>query len=196
MRRTAFDIVAGLSLGLAAPALAEPSVLDKSHAHVTFTVDHLGFSKVAGQFREFDAEIDFDPDAVENTQLRFVIQAASIDTFWTKRDEHIRGSDFLDVENHPEIVFEATSVTPTGADTADVTGDLTIRGVTEEVNFEATLNKMGPSPFDATKTIAGFTVTGEIDRTAFGVTYAAPAVGTIIPVEIHLEMSPASGSAG
>lgn len=176
----------------AVPALAAPYVIDRSHAHVMFSVDHLGFSIVNGQFREFDAQIDFDPDAVEKTQVRFVIEAASVDTFWKARDEHVRSKDFFDVENHPQIVFESTRVRPTGGETAEITGNLTIRGVTREVTLDARLNKIGPSPFDPSRTIAGFAVTGEIDRTEFGITYAAPAVGAIIPIEVQLEMSPAA----
>jgi len=192
MRQTLLSMVSAGALALAAPALAEPYVLDKSHAHVKFSVDHLGFSETHGQFREFDAEIDFDPENVEAARVRFVIDAASVDTFWEARDEHIRGGDFFDVANHPEIVFESTSVEPTGADTAKIRGNLTLRGVTREVVLDAKLNKLGPSPFDPSKTVAGFRVSGEIDRTEFGMTYAAPAVGVIVPIEVHLEMSPAS----
>jgi len=194
--RTFSLIPAVAGLMLAAPAAAEPYVLDKSHAVISFTVDHLGFSQVHGVFEEFDAQIDFDPEAVEETQVRFTIKAASVNTFWPARDEHIRGEDFFHTAEYPDITFVSTSVEPQGDDSAIVTGDLTLRGVTREVQFEAELNKMGPSPFDETKTIAGFDVTGEIDRTEFGVDYAAPAVGTIIPVTISLEMSPASDSQG
>jgi len=192
MRRSLVVPAALAGLFLAIPAAAQPYVLDKSHAVISFTVDHLGFSDVKGVFQEFDAEIELDPDAVENSSVRFVIDAASVNTFWPKRDEHIRGEDFLNVDAYPNIVFESTEITPTGGDTADVRGNLTIRDMTREVTFEAELNKMGPSPFDPDKTIAGFTVAGEIDRTEFGVDYAAPAVGAVIPVTISLEMSPAS----
>jgi len=194
MRMTIMSATAAAALALAGPALAEPEpyVVDKSHAFVTFTVDHLGFSEVHGLFQEFEAEVMLDPDAVESSSVRFVIDAASVNTFWPKRDEHIRGGDFLAVEEYPDIVFESTAITPTGGETADVTGNLTIRDVTREVTFEAVLNKIGPSPFDPDQTIAGFTATGVIDRTAFGVDYAAPAVGAMIPVTIQLEMSPAS----
>ena len=171
-------------------AWSAPYVLDKSHAHVTFEVGHLGFSTVHGQFRKFDANIVFDPENVEATQVNFVIDAASVETFWEARDKHIRSKDFLDVANHPQISFVTTSVRPTGADTADVVGDLTMRGVTLPMTFQAKLNKLGPSPFNPNQTIAGFTVTGEIDRTKYGVNYAAPAVSTVIPVKIELEMSP------
>ena len=192
MRRSLVVPAALAGLFLAIPAAAQPYVLDKSHAVISFTVDHLGFSDVKGVFQEFDAEIELDPDAVENSSVRFVIDAASVNTFWPKRDEHIRGEDFLNVDAYPNIVFESTEITPTGGDTADVRGNLTIRDMTREVTFQAELNKMGPSPFDPDKTIAGFTVAGEIDRTEFGVDYAAPAVGAVIPVTISLEMSPAS----
>jgi polyisoprenoid-binding protein YceI len=180
------------TLALAAlPAAAEPYVLDKSHAAITFQADHLGFSTVHGVFREMDADITFDPENVEATKVSFVVQADSIDTFWAKRDEHLKSADFFDVANHPEIAFVSTSVTPTGDETAMVEGELTMLGQTQPVSFEARLNKIGPSPFDPSKTIAGFTVTGEIDRTAFGMDYAAPAVSAVIPVRIDLEMSPA-----
>ncbi|MGF1447291.1 MAG: YceI family protein [Pikeienuella sp.] len=192
--RTTYAALTTAALLAAAPAFAEPFILDKSHAHVKFSVDHLGFSQTIGHFRDFDAEINFDPTDIEAAQVRFVIEAASIDTFWEARDEHIRGADFLDVANHPEIVFASTDVVQTGDETAQITGDLTIRGVTKPIIFQAELNKIGPSPFDPAKTVAGFVVTGVIDRTEFGITYAAPAVGVEIPVEIHLEMSPASAS--
>lgn len=192
MRLMSLFVAAALVFAAPVTAVAAPYVLDKSHAHVTFEVGHLGFSTVHGQFRSFDANISFDPENVEATQVNFTIDAASVDTLWDARDKHIRGKDFLDVANFPQITFVTTSVNPTGSDTADVTGDLTMRGVTKEVTFAARLNKMGPSPFNPNQTIAGFTVTGQIDRTAHGVSYAAPAVSAIIPVRIDLEMSPAN----
>ena len=192
MRLSRFALAAFLTAAAPMAALAEPYTLDKSHAHVTFEVGHLGFSTVHGQFRTFDASVDFDPGNVEATKVNFVIEAASVDTLWDARDKHIRGGDFLDVENFPEIVFVTTSVAPTGTDTADVTGNLTIKGVTKELTLQAKLNKLGPSPFNPKQTIAGFTVTGQIDRTEYGINYAAPAVSAIIPIRLDLELSPSS----
>lgn len=189
MRLSHLALAAALAFAPVA-AIAAPYKLDKSHAHVTFSVGHLGFSTVHGQFRTFDAEIDFDPASVEATKVNFTIEAASVDTLWEARDNHIKGKDFLDVKNHPQITFVTTSVAPTGTNTADIMGNLTIRGVTKEITLKGTLNKMGPSPFNPSQTIAGFTVEGEIDRTEFGVSYAAPAVSAIIPIRIDLEMSP------
>lgn len=191
MRLTSLLLAAALATAPLTAAVSAPYVLDKSHAHIKFSVGHLGFSNTHGQFRKFDADIDFDPGNVEATKVTFTIDAASVDTFWEARDKHIRSKDFFDVGNHPTITFSSTSVTPTGSDTADVTGDLTMRGVTKPITLKAKLNKLGPSPFNPSKEIAGFTVTGEIDRTEFGISYAAPAVSAIVPIQIDLEMSPA-----
>lgn len=176
----------------AAPLSAEPWKLDKSHGHVTFSVSHLGFSETQGQFREFDAEIDFDPDNMETASVSFTIKADSVDTNWPARDKHIRSKDFLAVDENPEITFVSKSVRLTGSDTADVVGDVTIKGVTKEETFTATLKKIGPSPFNPDQTIAGFVVEGEIDRTDYGVVYGAPAVGAKVPLRIDVEISPKS----
>lgn len=164
-------------------------VLDPAHTHVTFTVDHLGFSDVNGVFREFEADVSFDAEDLAATEIAFTIAAASIDTLWGPRDEHIRSGDFLDVSNHPDITFVATEVTPTGEDTATVTGDLTIRGVTNPITLDATLNAIGPNPFDDSIEIAGFTLTGEIDRTAYGIDFGAPIIGAVMPVTINVELT-------
>lgn len=172
-------------------ATAAPWTLDKSHTHIDFTVNHLGFSETRGTFSDFDAVIDFDPDNVEAASVSFTIKAASINTFWDARDEHVRGKDFLNVEEHEDITFTSTSITKTGDTTADVTGDLTIIGVTQPITLKAVLNNLGPNPFAPEVTVAGFNLSGEIDRTAFGIGFGAPAIGAVLPLTISLEMSPA-----
>ena len=183
--------VFGVAAAFLAPAaMAAPYVVDKSHAAITFSVDHLGFSAVHGWFREFDAQIDFDPKAVEDTRVRFVIDVSSIDTNWDRRDEDLLGPNFFNVEQFSEIIFESTRVTPTGTDTAEIIGNLTIRDVTRPVTLEAELNRLAPSPLTR-KEVAGFTVTGTIDRTDFDMSYATPGIGAEVPIRIELEMSPA-----
>ena len=157
---------------------------------MTFTVDHLGFSLTQGQFRSFDAEVDFDPENMETASVSFTIDASSVDTGWEKRDAHIKAADFLDVANHGVITFVSKSVRLTGENTAEVTGDVTIKGVTNEETFSATLRRLAPSPFNPDVTVAGFVVEGELDRTKYGVAYGAPAIGTVIPIRIDLEISP------
>ena len=174
-----------------ATAVAEPWKLDKSHTSVTFQVEHLGFSMTQGMFREFDAEIDFDPESIETAKVNFSIVAESVDTNWPARDNHVRGKDFLDAANHKLLTFETTKVRLTGSDAAEITGNFTMRGETHEEVFTAKLKRIGPSPFNPSQTVAGFVVEGEIDRTKYGVSYGAPAIGGVIPIRIDMEMSPA-----
>ena len=178
------------ALPAAALADAEPWTLDKSHATITFQADHLGFSVVHGVFTEFDADILFDPENIEATELSVVVQADSVNTFWDRRDEHLRSADFLNVSEHPEITFVATAIEQTGEDTATVTGDMTMIGETREVTFDAVLNQIGENPFNGTP-IAGFTLTGEIRRADFGMTYGGDAFAAVIPVQIDVEINPA-----
>jgi polyisoprenoid-binding protein YceI len=192
-------LLAALALALlapAAPAAAEPWTVDHDHAYVSFRASHLGFSDVLGRFRDFEAEIDFDPEDVEAASVTFRIAADSVETFHDRRDEHLRSEDFLDAANHPEIVFVSREVRLTSADTAEMVGDLTIRGVTHEETFEVRLNRIGASPFDRERIIAGFLVTGEIDRRRYGSTFGAPAIGAVVPVRVEFEASPASGGGG
>ncbi|MGB0928999.1 MAG: YceI family protein [Pikeienuella sp.] len=176
----------------AGSAIAEPWKLDKSHTSVTFSVEHLGFSLTQGMFREFDANIDFDPDNIESASVEFSIVAESVDTNWPARDNHVRSKDFLDAANHKNLTFKSTKVRLTGSDTAEVTGDFTMRGETHEEVFTAKLKRIGPSPFNPSQTVAGFVIEGELDRTKYGVAYGAPAIGGVVPFRIDMEISPAN----
>ncbi len=188
MRATILAFAAGLA---AAPAFsAEPWALDKSHAAITFQADHLGFSVVHGVFTEYDADILFDPENIEATEVSFVVQADSINTFWERRDEHIRSADFLDVQEHPEITFVSTGIVQTSDSTAELTGDLTMIGETREVTFDVVLNQIGENPFNGTP-IAGFTATAEIRRADWGMTYGGDAFAAVIPVRVDVEINPA-----
>ena len=187
MRTAALAVLAALAV--AAPAAAAPYVVDKSHAAVTFSVSHLGFSNTFGVFREFDAEIDFDPENMAASSVTFTIQAGSVDTFWAARDKHLKSGDFLAVAEHPTITFKSTKVEMVDAETAKLTGDVTLRGVTHTEVFTAKLNKFGPHPFQKTKKVAGFTVTGELDRKKYGMTYGVPAIGQVIPLRIDIEIN-------
>lgn len=176
------------TLAIATPALAEWQV-DPSHTSVTFEVSHLGFSTISGDFGSVEPVVSFDPENIEATEVSFTIDASSIDTGWAARDEHLNRADFLNTGEFPEITFVSTSVTQTGENTADVTGDLTMLGQTQEVTFAATLNQLAPFPFNPEMQIAGFTATGEVDRTAFGMGFGAPMIPAVIPVTVNLELT-------
>lgn len=183
--------IAAIGIFIAGAAGADPWKLDKDHVHVTFTVGNIGFSTTHGQFRNFDAEIDFDPDNVETASVKFTLDAASVDTNSKARDRHVRSKEFLDVKNHPEITFVSEKVRLIDTDTAEITGQMTMKGVTQEEVFTATLVRIGPSPFNAEDTIAGFTVEGSLTRTDYGVSYGAPAIGVEVPIRIDIQMNPA-----
>ena len=171
------------------PAIAAPWVADLSHTRVTFDVEHLGFSTMPGIFREVAVDLDFDPEAPERTRFTAVIDTASVDMFHDGLNEHLRNEDFFDSATHPQITFTSTRVEPIGPEQARVTGDMTLLGRTRPVTFLVTLRKLAPSPVTSRLTV-GFSAVGTLDRTAFGMDFAAPMVGTQIAFTIAAEFSP------
>jgi polyisoprenoid-binding protein YceI len=190
MRSLAAAALAGL-LALPMAAHAAPWTFDPSHSAIVFEVDHLGFSTTHGMFRAFRVELDLDEASPARSKVAVTIDAASIDTNWEKRDEHLRSADFLDVATHPTITFTSTSVEPTGASTAKVTGDLTINGRTRPVTLDVVLRQLAPHPFTQTRT-AGFSATTTIKRSDFGIETYLPLVGDEIAIQIALEAQPES----
>ncbi len=193
----ACTIAAAVAFALAAaPADAQVKQyrIDPSHAAVTFKVSHLGFSDTLFQFRNFDAEIWLDPDDLysDENSVRFVIDAASLDSNWERRDDHVRSDDFLDVGAYPEIVFTSTGIEPAG-ETVDGEWLARLYGVVEmlggrnEAVFVVKLIRRGEF---RGKEVIGFEATGILDRTRFGVDFGAPAIGAELDVWISLEISP------
>ncbi|SFI50407.1 YceI family protein [Albimonas pacifica] len=168
------------------PAAAEPWIMDREKTAVTFSLEHIGFSLVEGRFRDFDAAIDFDPVAQTASSVSFSIAAKSIDTDWGARDDFIRGDDMLDVEAHPRITFVSSDVRMLSDTEATVTGLVTIKGVSREETFDVVLNGMSPSTEDPGVTLAAFTVTGEVDRSDYGVSAFAPAVATTMALRVDI----------
>ncbi|MDT3683406.1 MAG: YceI family protein [Truepera sp.] len=109
--------------------------LDTAHSSVEFAVRHMGFATVRGRFNEFTADVESD-EGGRLKRVEAVIDATSIDTNEPKRDAHLRSADFLDAEQFPEIRFASTAIEPSGSGRYRVTGDFTMRGVTQPVTFE------------------------------------------------------------
>jgi polyisoprenoid-binding protein YceI len=192
MKRTGLALAAALGLATALPAAADRYVIDPDHTAITFSMSHLGFSRFFGRFQDYDIEIELDPARIERARVRAVIRAASIDTGSQTRDSHARDySALLDVARFPEITFVSTGVVLTSGETVRMTGDLTIRDVTRPVTLDVRLNARGVTPLSDGKEVLGITATVEIDRTLWGVSFAAPAVSAIIPVRIEAELLPA-----
>ena len=143
--------------------------IDASHSSVGFVVRHLGFSKLRGAFNVFEGTIEV-ADDLRASHVEVTIQADSFDSRDGGRDQHVRSADFLDVETHPTLTFVATDVREEG-DHYVVVGDLTIRGVTREVELETEFLGVDTDPFGQLK--VGLEATTEIDRDAFGLTWNA-----------------------
>ncbi len=145
---------AGLALALAVPAAQadERSGTYKfdregQHQFVQFRISHLGFSYLYGRFNDFDGEFHFDGENPENSSVSVTVQTRSVDSNHSERDRHIRDEDFLYVSEYPQATFESTSVAMHDEDRATVTGDLTLRGVTREVDLDMELVGYGDDPW-------------------------------------------------
>ncbi len=135
--------------------------VDPSHSSVEFRVKHLGISTVRGAFREFEGKLEIGDD-ITSSKVTGTIKAASIDTGEPKRDEHLRGEDFFDVENHGDITFESTKITIIDEDEFHVTGNLTMHGVTGEITLHAEVTGTEEDPWGNTR--VGLEAHGELNR--------------------------------
>lgn len=152
---------------------AEPArfTLDPEHISITFFAHHLGYSDVAGMFREARGSFTFDEEARELSDLEVVVDTASVFTDHERRDEHLRGPDFLNVAEFPEMTFTMTGAEPQGADRGRIEGELTLLGTTRPMTLEATFNKGARYPFGDEHYAIGVDATGSIRRSEFGMTY-------------------------
>jgi len=167
----ALAMPAAAMVSLSAHAAAETYVLDTkgTHAFVQFKIKHLGYSWLLGNFNKFSGEFTIDPNAIENATVKAEIDMASVDTNHADRDKHLRSDDFFDVKKHPKATFVSTSVKKTGEKTADVTGNLTLKGVTKPITLKATYIGGGDDPWGGYR--QGFELTGEITLKDFNMTY-------------------------
>jgi polyisoprenoid-binding protein YceI len=137
-------------------------VADKAHTKIGFAVKHLGVTTVRGEFSDYDGELVIGEDLAD-ARATATIKVASVDTGVEQRDDHLRSADFFDAENHPEIRFESKRFEPVDDDTFRVIGDLTIHGVTNEVELEAEVGGYVESGMQGEERI-GLDVTGQLSR--------------------------------
>ncbi len=142
--------------------------VDKNHSSVLFVVRHLGLSNVRGRFDRFEATLDVGETLAE-VKISADVDLSSVDTNNADRDAHLRGTDFFGTEEHPVMTFRSTAVTGAG-ENYGLAGDLTIAGVTKSVTFDVEFNGTEIFPGDQT-THAGFTATGTIRRSDFGIDF-------------------------
>ena len=181
-----------LAVTLALPAIAAESFrFDPGHAEVVFSWNHLGLSEQSGKFVGFGGEVTLDEAAIENSSVRVEIVAESLQTGNPEFDGHLRSDEFFDVTVHPDISFVSTSVQRTGPQTAQITGDLTIKGVTRPVVLAAELNFIGEHPTKGHRA-AGFHATTRVLRSDFELGAFAPLVSDEIEITIATELAASS----
>jgi len=149
--------------------------VDKAHAKVGFTVTHLSLSEVDGNFKKFDASITSAKPDFSDAVFELNTDVASVSTDNDMRDNHIKSPDFFDAAKYPQITFKSKSITKIDDKRYKLTGDLTMHGITKQVNLDLTLNGVGKD-MRTQKPIAGFKVTGTINRNDFGVGHMPAAV--------------------
>jgi polyisoprenoid-binding protein YceI len=161
-----------------APALTELTgtwTLDPAHTRIGFVARHAMVTKVRGSFNEFEGTAVLDGANPANSHAEVTIKAASIDTRNAQRDEHLRSNDFLAMQEHPEITFTSTGVRQVDDTTFELTGGLTIRGVTNSVTIPFSFEGAAKDPFGNLR--AGFEGSVAINRKDWGVAWNAALEG-------------------
>ena len=196
MRKT---LLQALSLSLLLPALAAADPVtykvDADHSGVGFSIRHF-VSNVSGRFRDFDGVIKYDKANPAASSVEFTVKAASIDTANNDRDEHLRSKDFFDVQKFPTLTFTSTKVVAKDANTLDVTGNLTMHGVTKPITIPVTILGSVKTPKGEK---AGFETNFKVDRKEYGITWnnvmdSGPVLGDDVKVNIEIEANRQEGA--
>jgi polyisoprenoid-binding protein YceI len=162
--------------------------IDPVHSEVGFSARHMMVSKVRGKFTSFSGQFVTGENPLDSS-VTATVELSSVDTGNVDRDNHIRSADFFEVEAHQTMSYRSTGVRPDG-DNFILDGELTMRGITKPVSLALELGGFGPDPFGGVR--AGFTATGEIKRSEFGVDFNSvmDTGGVVVSdkVTIHLEI--------
>ena len=151
--------------------------LDPDHLTVGFLVDHIGYAKTLGFFRKAEGSYIFDEESGQLSDVRVVVDTASVFTNHQKRDDHLRSADFLNSKEFPEMVFTAKNARRTGDRTYVIEGELELLGRTQPVTLNATWNKSAEYPFGGglfggKPYVMGVSARGSFRRSAFGMSYS------------------------
>ncbi|MBP6977856.1 MAG: YceI family protein [Bacteroidales bacterium] len=163
--------------------------IDKAHSEIQFKVKHLVIATVTGQFNEFDASLETTGEDLTGASAAFTAKVASISTNNSDRDNHLKSADFFDAENHPEIRFVSTGFKKIDDNRYRMTGNLTIRATTKEVELEVEAGGTVVDPWGNTK--AGFEITGRINRFDYGLHWnvATETGGLMVGPEVRLALN-------
>jgi polyisoprenoid-binding protein YceI len=169
-----------------------PWQIDASHSTITFSARHMMISKVRGSFERFEGTIEADESNPAGATVDVRIEAASINTRDTNRDNHLRAPDFLNAEQFPYLTFKSTRVELTDGENGKLYGDLTIRDVTKPVVLDVEYQGQAQSPWGTTA--AGFSASTKINRKEWGLVWnvgletGGVLVGDEVTIDIELEL--------
>jgi polyisoprenoid-binding protein YceI len=189
MNRKLFAAAALVTLA-ALPLAAETYSVDPGHSEVGFTIRHL-VTNVRGRFNDFGGKVNMDPKNLPASSVEFHIKATSIDTAVADRDKHLRSADFFDVEKYPEISFKSESIKAAGKDKYDVTGTLTLHGVSKKVTLPVSFLGQVKDPWGGTR--AGFETSTTLNRKDYGIVWnkaidnGGVMLGDDVKVDINIE---------
>jgi len=161
--------------------------LDDHHGYIIYTYSHLGFSNPRISFDNFDVSLDLDSAKPENSTVSVIIDATSVNSHVEDFNGHLNGENFFDTKKYPTITFTSTAIASTGNSTFDVTGDLTIRGISKSVVLATTINKAANHPMSGQPTI-GVSASATVSRSAFGMDRAVPAISDEVTIQIDVEL--------
>lgn len=160
--------------------------LDETHAYLSFSYSHMGLSNPQLHFQDFDAELTLDGNNMDSSEVSITVDAASIDSGVTELDDELRSGDFFDVENHPDIVFSSTAYQETSENTGILTGDLNVMGISKPVTLDVTINSAAMNRM-VRKEMIGFSATGAIKRSDYGLTAYDQFVGDELQLQVQVE---------
>jgi polyisoprenoid-binding protein YceI len=161
-------------------------VLDPAHGKITWSVSHLGYSTYYGQITDVSAEAVLDPKEPVKSRLTVTIGTDSVNGLNDKLNQNLKTPDFFDTAKFPKATFTATGIEPTSPTTARVNGDLTLKGVTKAVSFDATFNQAGINPVSKAYTV-GFDGRAVIKRSDFGISAFLPVLGDEVTLRLEGE---------
>ena len=210
MTRKLLVAAAGLALtGVSAAAIAQADgfirnpaqvqsgtyVLDASHGKITWSLDHMGFSTYVGQFTDVSATLNLDVRNPSASKLQAEVKTDSVGSLNPALDGHLKTADFLDTAKFPSATFQANRIRLIDADSAEISGNLTLRGVTKQIVIVADFNQAGVNPVDKKYSI-GFDGHARIKRSDFGINYGVPLLGDHVTLHFEAEFKLQPETAG
>lgn len=182
----ALVVTAGLMGASLSAQAAESYKLDPNHTSIMFIINHLGFSNFQGRFGGVSGELTLDRDNIANSKAVIEVDMTKLNTGVDALNEHLESKDFFNAAKFPKAVFKSTSVKKIDDKTAEMTGDLTLHGVTKPITLTLSLVGDGKNPMSGVPTI-GFDVRGTVTRSDYGVTAYVPAVSDTVKLQISTE---------